>query len=732
MFFNFLFFAQIRRNLGYHAWEIARGCTDLPYFSHSLELLLHEVLEEEATSKEPIPDALLPSVLQFIDEFPVYLATIVQCARKTEVALWPYLFSVGTIANPRQLFQRCLDTKQLELAASYLIILQNMEPVSVSRQSAVVLLDAALETRNWDLAKDLIRFLRAIDPSDVEPSTPTASWKPGSAPSPAGALLSAKIGLGSQTPPVSPNPEDFNYLLGSTVHRPGSRAAGSTKSPHPDATHHQVGRSMSDSGKSSQTPPSKETATPSSGKTVARKKSAPANTSPLTINCDLEAGEQAAEEFFMDVILQRHVRRMLSTGQLKDLGYMAASLDCSMVAWLGKERARAARIDDFVGAVRRLHADFSWPYPNLQQLCRKISAIQEIPLEEKLQALEVDVNIAPQSPIPPDHESSLHFMGKRNGSVTNSAASPTSSNGGLLLQTVEAQLQPHARKWLPPSLTCTIKTNVFYVSDEEWGIQSEADAMSLAGEDRISEWDTISINDPLLNPIVTATDGAPNDDAAQSLAESEAQLKYLLQQFIESDCLDWALVSAFVLRDAMAVLRLVNMARSAVAGSQSPRKAAAVENVTRLRDGLLAISYWVDTDCQGYKPFMNVIYSQVSTLTKLIIPCNGPSSSTKMASDPPPSDKSPATPVGTKLRNLSSTALVTLGRVAEETTIPAVQANGKVEFPIEDSKFADVQQPSSIQPSITKDLSLHQRSHHDRATEDQEQGIPHSSSCVVS
>lgn len=71
----------------------------------------------------------------------------------------------------------------------------------------------------------------------------------------------------------------------------------------------------------------------------------------------------SAENMYIDMMLWRHARRLLEEVRLKDLGCFAAQLGFELISWLCKERTRAARVDNFVIALKRLHKDFLWPLP---------------------------------------------------------------------------------------------------------------------------------------------------------------------------------------------------------------------------------------------------------------------------------------------------------------------------------------------------------------------------------
>jgi RAB6A-GEF complex partner protein 1 len=83
----------------------------LVYFSHALEILLHTVVESEATfdsdneseDGEAAQDGVLPAVVEFLDYFDAALDVVVGCARKTELTRWRRLFSV--VGNPKSLFE---------------------------------------------------------------------------------------------------------------------------------------------------------------------------------------------------------------------------------------------------------------------------------------------------------------------------------------------------------------------------------------------------------------------------------------------------------------------------------------------------------------------------------------------------------------------------------------------------------------------------------------------------
>ncbi|KAK9450529.1 RIC1-domain-containing protein [Limtongia smithiae] len=145
------------------ALKIAKSFSHLEYFGHALEMMLHDVLDAEADNAPPPETALLPVIIKFLQYFPEMLDVIVGCTRKTEMASWHVLFAVA--GNPKDLFEKCMTQGRLKTAGGYLLILHTMEQLDDSFSDVVRLFSAAMTQNDWDLCKELARFLTALDNS---------------------------------------------------------------------------------------------------------------------------------------------------------------------------------------------------------------------------------------------------------------------------------------------------------------------------------------------------------------------------------------------------------------------------------------------------------------------------------------------------------------------------------------------------------------------------------------
>lgn len=86
-----------------NALLFSRHYENLPYFNHALEMMLHSALESDSDKSPDSPELMLPSAIEFVNQFPRSLEIIVNCARKSEMALWGYFFSIA--GDPKLLYQ---------------------------------------------------------------------------------------------------------------------------------------------------------------------------------------------------------------------------------------------------------------------------------------------------------------------------------------------------------------------------------------------------------------------------------------------------------------------------------------------------------------------------------------------------------------------------------------------------------------------------------------------------
>lgn len=156
LFLHHILRFHLDRSQSREAVLFASQYSHLIYFPHALEVLLHDVLEDEVD--ESSRQGVLPRVVDFLDHFEECLQVVVNCARKTEVTRWEFLFDV--VGKPRDLFevrvaalcliaarsltivshaQKCIAAGFLKVAASYLLVLHNLEPLSQSSKASTVL-----------------------------------------------------------------------------------------------------------------------------------------------------------------------------------------------------------------------------------------------------------------------------------------------------------------------------------------------------------------------------------------------------------------------------------------------------------------------------------------------------------------------------------------------------------------------------------------------------------------
>lgn len=151
------------RNRALEALQLAQQYQHLEYFAHALEVLLHHVLDEEVDANPPpSPEvAVLPRVLSLLSSFRQYLDIVVQCTRKTEVRSWRTLFAY--LPPPQELFEESLQRGSLKTAGGYLLVLHTFDELATASEQSVRLLSRALREEDWELCKELARFLAAMD-----------------------------------------------------------------------------------------------------------------------------------------------------------------------------------------------------------------------------------------------------------------------------------------------------------------------------------------------------------------------------------------------------------------------------------------------------------------------------------------------------------------------------------------------------------------------------------------
>ncbi|CAF1068373.1 unnamed protein product, partial [Didymodactylos carnosus] len=588
VFLNHVFQELIRKNLDFDALQIAQTCKHLPHFSHVLELLLHKVLEEEATSLQPIPDPLLPRVADFIKLFPQYLRIVSHCARKTEVALWPCLFSNSIIGDPKQLFKQCLEQNNLETASSYLIIIQNLERSEISKQFAQVLLEHSLENAEWDLAVDIIRFIHSIDPHDLnsnENIRSTISRIPATSSGRVSSSLAQKSSLSPHKDALK-----FTYVV-NLRQRTGTIATTSvsgTSTTNTTAVVTGAGIStISDNAPSSaaltatQSSPTSSSSNSNaqrqqnrrdlqriisfSDKKSPKKDSEQASLSLLSStnnshhSSNVNSSSPLVSSNFIQRTLNQHALQSVSKGHLRHLGYMAANInDFDILTWLKTHRHESALvISNYTEILKALHLEFHWPFP----VCISPTVY--------FNPVYKDKDSTPSSTENGHSDSGIFTPDRRDYEKAINSLLSTEVSRTTSKEEVDVDLTPKKTKDFLDTVSLTSETSSMPIDSEIDDINRDIETFSQELANR---------GPPLC----------------------EKQLRYLYDIFLSAEFYEWAFLFSLILKSQTMLSQVINLLR--------------INNLSThmfsLQRGLSELETWAENECYGYKSLLQFVRNQ--------------------------------------------------------------------------------------------------------------------------
>lgn len=416
----------------------------------------------------------------------------------------------------------------------------------------------------------------------------------------------------AQQSSVGPNAEDLSLILGhgsiaargrsfSTTMNPKSTAdpplASTSNSPGQPNTSSVAGScSTQPNGPANSAGTAADGLTEPSQTPGSRKKSVPQS--------QKQKSAASAEDFFIDVILQRHARRLLQERRFIDLGYMSASLDFHLVGWLSREKERAARIEDYVVVLKQLHEDLQWPKPDLDLRLVSLPSVSETTTQQdspsySLQSLRLDTNIetgdSGYTSLPPTLGSHrpLAFDPQLSQLALNSM---NLAQGKELAQDLSEQQQLQHSSLHHRSDASEVLSS--YMAEEE------------GGRDVDDEDDLFPQNHQLPHAFESGTDTTRAKNKKRSIPHRlEVKIRYLLQIFTEANCLEVALLLSVLLMDSGSISRITNAAT----------RNGSLQLCRQLRNGLKDMTRWSFQECLGYRVFFINLQPQIYQLDNYVL-----------------------------------------------------------------------------------------------------------------